>query len=204
MKGLLKTVANRAGYDVVKLPKPRQVVTEVDEALTDRKIHYACGHNFMEGWLNVDYFDQTGRPETWTVNLVEKHPFASDFFEWGFCEDFLEHISQPDSIIFLAEIYRTFKPGGVCRFSFPGWDNQAQYFPPAYDYETAKALVDEHYTQHFHLHFYAHDEFEQVCKHIGFSKVEFVHYGESEHTELCNLDTRLGQKTSNTQVEITK
>lgn len=48
------------------------------------------------------------------------------------------------------------------------------------------------------------DELRTVAKHIGFSGIEFVKFGESKHQQLCNLDTREHQKDLNTYVELTK
>jgi len=133
LKWLLTQFANWTGYDLVKVSKSPNFSYEGIEDISDRSIHYACGKNFKEGWLNVDYLNQTGRAEVLLVDLIARHPFKNNFFEWGFCEDFLEHLSQPQSILFLAEVFRTFQAGGICRFSFPGWDRQTPYFPPMHD-----------------------------------------------------------------------
>jgi SAM-dependent methyltransferase len=54
------------------------------------------------------------------VDLTQRHPFADASFDLGYAEDFLEHLSQAQSLIFLSEAYRTLRSGGVLRLSFPG------------------------------------------------------------------------------------
>jgi len=68
---------------------------------------------------------------------------------------------------------------------------------------TYQAKIDV-YISMGHLHFYSREELEMVSKFIGFSKVQFVEYGQSTHQELCGLETRVGQRDVNTFVELTK
>ena len=53
------------------------------------KIHYACGKNVMDGWMNVDAFDLSypdGKVDEDNVarifywNLVDRHPFPENYF----------------------------------------------------------------------------------------------------------------------------
>lgn len=187
----LQTVAGAVGYELElkKKRKPRPVLTKVNESITNRKIHYACGKRYLEGWLNVDWWRKLDR-DIVLVDLTKRHPFHDDFFEFGYSEDFLEHIQQGDSLIFLAEMFRTFRPGGVCRLAFPGMDGQVLTGPPFSDYESAKRVKDHFYDQFEHVHLYAKNEFELVCRHIGFSDVNFLSYHESPHDELRGLETR--------------
>ena len=136
------------------------------------------------------------------INLVEKHPFNSDIFQFGFCEDFLEHLAQEDSIYFLSEVFRTFKKGGVLRLSFPGLEGVLQkHYDNKNDYVAGKF---EAYIFWDHLHFYSKEELILVAKHIGFSEIKFVAYGKSDYKQLCNLDSREDQIGLNTYVELTK
>jgi len=52
--------------------------------------------------------------------LVGEHPFPSNHFRFGFAEDFLEHLDQAESLIFLSEACRCLQSTGVLRLSFPG------------------------------------------------------------------------------------
>ena len=203
MKTLLKGLLANFGYELKRIKKIPERIVDIDDSIKCRKINYACGNVCMEGWLNVDGFKRIS-DEVLLVDLADRHPFKADFFEWGFCEDFIEHLSQADSLIFLAEVYRTFKPGGVCRLSFPCLDGQIRHGPPFSNYDEATAVKEMYYTQWGHFHLYSKQEFELLCRHIGFSKVEFKEFGGSDHPELRSLEWRDHVEHYNAYVEITK
>jgi predicted SAM-dependent methyltransferase len=166
-------------------------------------VHYGCGHNLIEGWLNIDLHESSARSYR-CVNLLEKHPFAENTVGFGFSEDFLEHLSQAESIFFLSEVYRTLAPKGVVRLSFPGLEGVlAKHYSPVTE-ERVRQGEFEAYTFWGHVHFYSKEELILIARHIGFSRIDVVEFGISRYTELCKLDTRLGQIGLNTYVELTK
>jgi SAM-dependent methyltransferase len=191
------------GWEFKQISKAPKAATDIDDSNIPKKVNYACGKAVMEGWLNVDIEVKT-LDEILAVDLTKKHPFKDSFFEFSFCEDFIEHLSQADSLIFLSEAYRTLKPGGVFRLSFPCLDGQCLHGPKFSDYESSKAVKDKYYEKYSHLHLYAKQEFELVCKHIGFRKIEFKEFGESDHPELRSLEWRDHVKHYNAYIELTK
>lgn len=176
-----------------------------EENCAQVKINYACGSNLLKGWINVDFFDLNNKNNKnfyKKVNLVEKHPFKSNSFQFGFCEDFLEHLDQEDSIIFLAEVFRTLKPGGIVRLSFPGLEGVLKrHYMNKNDYISGKF---EAYAFWDHKHFFSKDELTTIAKHIGYSEINLVEYGKSTYKELRNLDTRKEQIGLNTYAELRK
>ncbi len=211
--GLAKKVVakglNKFGYEITKMERTDLAARQAGLNLAgdNRRIHYACGFRMLEGWLNMDaelLFKTQPGYECRNVNLVGPHPFPDNWFEYGFCEDFLEHLNQSDSIIFLSEVYRTFKEGGVLRLSFPGLDGVLKRHGKGSTYEVYRKLKNEAYTVWGHIHFYSKEELSMVCEHIGFNKVEFVRYGESDHSPLRGLDYREDQRELNIYVELTK
>lgn len=184
----------------------------LEEMLSD-KIHYGCGKKIFDGWINVDGFDESYPDGTidskiaeniFCCNLADRHPFPENYFNFGFCEDFLEHLDQPDSLIFLEEVYRTFALGGVFRLSFPGLENVLNKHFTHTAYDTFIAAKRDAYTMWTHKHFYCKESLSVVAKHIGFSKINFVEYGMSDFPVLNNLDSRLEQKSLNIYVELIK
>lgn len=177
------------------------------------KIHYACGKNVFAGWLNVDGFDVSfpdgavdpaAAAPVLRVDLSGAHPFPAGSFRFGYSEEFLEHLTQRESILFLSEVYRTFQPGGVLRLSTPklgevmwrhfrqeGWEGAQQ---------GARAAFDDWH----HEHYYTLDSLRAVALHLGFAKVEDTVYHESVHPELRGLDTRPETKGFNLFVELTR
>jgi predicted SAM-dependent methyltransferase len=208
-KGAVEKGFAALGFEIRRKMKeaPLQLGEGQNLAGDTRRIHYACGFRMFGGWLNVDgdLFLKRQEGFDWLeLNLLSPHPFPDNWFEYGFCEDFLEHLSQGESIIFLSEVYRTFSEGGVLRLSFPGWEGVLKKHYGHSDYATAVKGRDEAYIQFGHIHFYAREEFSLLCRHLGFREVTFEAHGTSVHGPLQGLDYREDQINLNTYVEITK
>jgi predicted SAM-dependent methyltransferase len=176
------------------------------------RIHYACGKNILPDWLNVDGADESfpyGRVEKeearhiFFMDLTQPHPFPDESFVYGYAEDFLEHLDQPESIIFLCEAYRTLKPGGVIRLSFPGLRGVLKRHLRSSDYEGAEACRQEAYVDWWHNHFYCFESIDLVGRHIGFRDVRRCAFQESDHPGLAQ-DTRVEQEDLNLIVELTR
>ena len=170
-------------------------------------IHYGCGPKLFAGnWVNVDLNDKHDSASGFfmEVNLVEKHPFPSGFFAYAFSEDFIEHLDQSDALIFLSEAYRTLRPNGVLRLSFPGMREVLKRHYLSSDYEGATVGKYEAYTMWGHRHFFCEESLSLAAKHIGYSEVNFVEYGISEHHALSDLDSRADQKRLNIHAELRK
>jgi len=176
------------------------------------KVHYGCGARFLEDWLNIDNAESfsvpkskyTSRPNYVKVNLEKDHPFTDNLFKFGFAEDFLEHLDQIESIIFLSECYRTFQDGGVFRLSFPGLEGVLKRHYGVDGKCDTKGLKNVAYTMWQHKYFFSKEELILVTKYVGFKKIQFVEYGKSAYQELCNLDSRSGQIGFNIYAELTK
>jgi len=176
-------------------------------ALGIDKAHYGCGPKlFGDGWANID-FTSPGKISANVfilANLASRHPFSSDFFRFAFAEDFIEHLDQAESIIFLSEAYRSLRPDGVLRLSSPGLKGVLNRHYKSGDYEGAEKGRQEAYTHWEHRHFYCEESLTMVARHIGFSEIEFVEYGKSKYKELNSLDSRSDQKDLNIYVELRK
>ncbi|HEY3275346.1 MAG TPA: hypothetical protein VGJ94_01905 [Syntrophorhabdaceae bacterium] len=208
-KKMVESVLKPFGYEIRKIERSAAPQWPEGRNLAEgtKKIHYACGFNMLPGWLNADIDLLLKRQpgfQCLDLNLVGPHPFPDGWFEHGFCEDFIEHLTQSDSLIFLSEVYRTFSKGGVFRLSFPGLEGVLHHHYTAGGYEGAALGKVDAYTKWEHVHFYSKDELALVCRHIGFSRLDYVSYGESVHEPLRNLDHREMQRDLNTYVEITK
>ena len=173
------------------------------------KINYACGRHHVAGWLNVDIrpvarVPTVDRPGYLKMSLTRRHPFPDASFRFGYSEDFIEHISQADSLIFLAEVYRTLIPGGVLRISTPGLKSVLQQHYRQSHFAGAETGKNEAYTPYGHVHFYSEDTMATVASHLGFRKVEFRAYNESEYGELRMRESRAEQDDLNIIAELTK
>jgi len=169
--------------------------------------HFGCGPRFLgAGWANFDRIRQPVPEGILYIRteLAQRLPLASDVLEYAFTEDFLEHLSQADSLIFLFELCRVMRPGGVARISCPGLPGvlRKHYTKPGY--QGASVGKYDAYTQWRHVHFYCHESMTLAATQAGFSKVEFVPYGESAHPPLAGLDYRDTQREMNIYAELTK
>jgi predicted SAM-dependent methyltransferase len=205
MKRLLRDLHDRV-YVRFGVPRDRR---DADSFHATRKIHYGCGHAIFKNWINVDIrpiasVPKVSRAHYYKMNVTQRHPFPNLWFDFGYSEDFIEHIEQADAIVFLSEIYRTFAPGGVLRLSTPGLEGVLRKHYRSSDYQGARTGKLEAYDPYGHRHFFSQQSLATVAAHIGFSKIEFKAFSDSEHEELRGLETRSAQIDLNIIAELTK
>jgi predicted SAM-dependent methyltransferase len=212
IKDIIKKSFKKLGYDISKIDSDVDKKRELIELSEIRKVNYGCGAVLLKGWVNVDLMPVSFIKRANALNgniyyqmdLITKHPFSDNSIEFAFAEDFIEHLSQVDSVIFLTEIYRTLQKNGVLRLSFPGFFNVLEQHFSKISYEQARNMKAEAYTKYSHKHFFCFEELEQLCRHIGFSDIKSVEYGKSNYPELRALDTRADQINVNIRAEIVK
>ncbi len=206
IKKKFKAVKHRFSSDPDYLSL-REEYSGILRKLNITRAHYGSGHHlFGNGWVNIDR-KPTCKDATklyMSADLASNHPFPSDHFWFSFAEDFLEHLTQDESLIFLSEAFRCLQTGGVLRLSFPGLKGVLRRHYRSSDYEGASVGREEAFTRWEHRHFYCEESLSVVARHLGFSDVEFVQYGISEHKELRNLDHRSDQRDLNIYAELTK
>ena len=184
------------------------------ENLLSDKINYACGTNPISGWINTDLFDgsllwhykDTGIPveianDVFNINLLQRHPFPNDAFNYAFCEDFIEHIDQKSAILFLSEILRTLAPGGIFRISTPSLDGVlAAHFLEA-DLDRVIEQTPFAFDMWGHIHFFCHASLKKIALALGFVEYRECAFGQSEHLTLRGLETRSEQMQLNLYAE---
>jgi predicted SAM-dependent methyltransferase len=201
----LKSALRAVGLDVRRIRDfENRVLFSVPGGL--RRIHYGCGTLAFDGWLNVDLFPPAGtdRAPTLRVNLVRKHPFPDDWFEFGYSEDLLEHLDQADQMVFLTEAFRTLRPGGTVRLYVPILDEVLVHHYSPCVYATAIEAKGSCYDLHGHRSFPSRADLELMARCIGFSKVLFSRPGESTHPALVGLEHRVEQAMVHGVIELVK
>jgi predicted SAM-dependent methyltransferase len=103
------------------------------------KLHFGSGPRVLKGWINIDiayqpyepYLDYYGNeffpPELrgtiddfMPLDVTEAPlPFENNSVDLIFHEDFIEHLDQRQSYLFLAETFRIMKPGTIQRVNTP-------------------------------------------------------------------------------------
>jgi predicted SAM-dependent methyltransferase len=208
LKEIVKKSFKKLGYDISKADSDNDQKRELIEISEIRKVNYGCGAVLLNGWINVDIMPANKIRRNGNIycqmDLTKKHLFPDNSIEFAFAEDFIEHLSQADVVIFLAEIYRTLQKNGVLRLSSPGFFNVLTQHFSEISYDQGKKMKAEAYTKHSHKHFFCFEELKQLCQHIGFSEIKSVEYGKSNYPELRTLDTRADQIGVNILAEIVK
>ncbi|MHB8904501.1 MAG: glycosyltransferase [Melioribacteraceae bacterium] len=103
------------------------------------KVHVGCGPRILKGWINIDlafepfekylqYYTNEfygaevrgSKDEFIALDVTkEKLPFLDNTVDFIFDEDFIEHLTQKEQVLFLAETFRALKPGGIHRVTTP-------------------------------------------------------------------------------------
>lgn len=217
LKRWIKKFVQLAGYDIrrhatIRLPGKDNLAYCYDTP-DQAKVQYACGPKFLKEWVNVDCYSpdmmkkrygMTDEYLYYQADLGYRQPFNDNAFAYAFAEDFIEHLCQADSIIFLNECYRVLAEGGVLRLSFPGFAGVLKKHFSSSEYADLLTGRKDAYDRYAHLHFYSREELLLLAEHIGFADISFREFGRSDHEVLRNLETREQQQDLNIYVELTK
>jgi predicted SAM-dependent methyltransferase len=82
-----------------------------------RKLHIGCGENFLDGWLNSDYFPYLSN--IFHLDATERFALADSTIDFIFSEHMIEHISYSHGSMMLVECYRVLRNNGKIRISTP-------------------------------------------------------------------------------------
>lgn len=124
IKNFARKVIRLSGYDIQKIQRTPAALTEINTVPTPSGltgIQYACSPKLLRNWVNVDFYPidimkkrygMTTDYVYYQVDLRGRQPFPDNSFCHAFGEDFIEHLSQQDSILFLSECLRILRRGG--------------------------------------------------------------------------------------------
>jgi len=179
------------------------------------KLHFGCGRNILEGWLNLDL------PGT---NVAKPLQFEDGTVDFIFHEHLLEHLDEVDGFNFIKECHRILNPGGVLRITCPcidgivwvyqNWDsippspwkkrhgdrnrfiNNAIHFQTAwykgkrFDLRGNPIKLNNPATAHKFL--YDKEALRRKLVQVGFATIVRSVKRESTHPELRGLESRFG------------
>jgi predicted SAM-dependent methyltransferase len=112
------------------LPLTRDALVEAGV----RGVQFGCGGRLPKGVLNTDLvgftdvrLESTAPGRVYRVNDAPfihhdvTHPLPAEdgAFEWAYSEHLIEHISQAHAIVWLKDVHRLLKPGGLLRLTTP-------------------------------------------------------------------------------------
>jgi predicted SAM-dependent methyltransferase len=159
------------------------------------RLHLGSGERILDGWANIDISGL--RTITW--DLRKPLPLAKGQVRFVYTEHFVEHIEREDAVRLLSRVRGAMAQGGVLRVSTPDLaklvaDYQAGHvikmehggwFP-----ETPCRMINEGMRYWGHVFVYDEPELVALLKECGFSDIRRVKWGESDHPELRNLESR--------------
>lgn len=153
------------------------------------KLHFGCGPRVLKGWINIDlayqpyepYLDYYGNefypPELrGTIDdfieldvAVAPLPFEDDSVKLIFHEDFIEHLDQRQSFIFLSETFRIMKPGAIQRINTPDllW-SQLTYGKPGKGFN---GVYQEEWLLWNHKNLFTRSYLKDIAETVGFEVV---------------------------------
>lgn len=89
------------------------------------KIDLGCGKNKREGFLGVDSIAFEGVDVV--ADLRQKWPWEDDSVDEVHASHFVEHLTAPERIHFVNELYRVLKKGGKAMVITPHWASCRAY-----------------------------------------------------------------------------
>lgn len=191
----------------------RPLVVKRYFARTDSpRLHIGCGGRHVNGWLNVDKF--AGNADTY-LNATTAFPFDDNIFDKVFTEHMIEHLPIEKIRLFLSEIFRVLKPGGVLRVTCPDLELYARnyvngetaFFNKVLEGVEWKRRTDpeamwvvrtnggafmSNAVRNFHKHrwMYDYDTLSSCLKETGFAETFRQTFATSIDPELAAMDNR--------------
>ena len=159
------------------------------------KLHLGSGARLLQGWANLD-INGLG---SLIWDLRKPLPLAKAQIRFVYTEHFIEHIERDYAVRLFSHARKVMVPGGVLRVSTPDLvklvdDYRAGqvvrmehggWFP-----ETPCRMVNEGMRMWGHTFVYDKAELVGLLRECGFNSIQRVQWGESEHPELRNLESR--------------
>jgi predicted SAM-dependent methyltransferase len=177
-----------------------------------KKIQIGCGTNVLEGWLNTDLKISD---QILYLDAGEKFQLESDSFDFVYSEHLFEHLKVGQQLNMLTESYRILKKGGVLRIATPSIDFLFQLYensksstmidyvdwaviniPHLVDVKNIIEDKEEHYIYVINNFFkdwghevlHSRSSFKKLALQSGFTQVEECTVGESDVSELKNIE----------------
>lgn len=90
------------------------------------KLDFGCGPNKRQDFKGVDCVAFPG--VDFVLNIAtDPWPWKDDSVEEAHASHFLEHLTAPERMRFMNELYRVLKPGGKCTIIVPHWASCRAY-----------------------------------------------------------------------------
>lgn len=152
------------------------------------RLHIGCGDKRLEGWINIDLKPLPGVDEVADVTQGLRYENVASIY----AEHFLEHLSFPDGLGFLAECHRALSSEGCLRLSTP---NLEWVWVTHYDLEAPeeqKRLMGLRTNRAFygwgHRFVWNRTLLTEALEATGFEELHWCRYGESARDEFRGVE----------------
>ncbi len=165
------------------------------ELLGFDRLHLGCGPRQLAGWANIDIEGS----QNIICDLRLPLPVRPRSIAFIYSEHFLEHIHRDEALRLLTNCRALLVPGGVIRISTPNLrrltgDYTARRFPilpkELWDPQTLCRMVNEGMRSWGHMFIYDEEELIDLFREAGYVESRRMNWGESNHPELRNLESR--------------
>lgn len=183
------------------------LISKVASSSNNIKLHLGCGGNFLNEWINTDYYPWSRH--AYHLNLKKKFPLPDNKVNFIFCEHVLEHFTLEEGLYICSESYRVLKNGGVFRLSIPhlGFinrlidDKESDYVNEYIDYAYTRfgedkfenklkrdVVINNYFYLWGHKFIYSKEGIEGLLGKVGFHDIKEVEVGCSNHNDLNSID----------------
>ncbi len=165
-------------------------------------LHLGCGHNLIDGWVNIDLDDPGGKADLrW--DLTRGIPVDDHSCDFIYCEHLLEHLAVHQGTALLRECRRVLRHGGVLRVAMPSLDVLIQKsccgdwrdqdwltWPDSRFIQTRAEMLNIAFRWWGHQWLYDREELDRRLREAGWEEITPVEPGESRFSALRDRETR--------------
>ncbi|WP_330989193.1 class I SAM-dependent methyltransferase [Burkholderia territorii] len=160
-----------------------------------KRVQVGCGpHNILAEWWNVDIRAFRGIDQVMDVTK----PWAWEgMLDYIYGEHFIEHLELSGAISFLQNALQALRPGGKIRLSTPSLEwVLATHFDLDAEADDVKIRQTFATNRAFHgwghRFLYSRQFLKKIISSVGFGDVQFFSYGESDDSNLANMERHGG------------
>ncbi|HET6880490.1 MAG TPA: methyltransferase domain-containing protein [Pirellulales bacterium] len=179
----------------------RQVAAAVARKPWPLLLHFGCGANYLEDWVNLDGQRLPRVDIVWDLN--DGLPLPDGSCRLVYSEHVLEHFPVDRGVALLAECRRVLAPSGTLRIAMPSleylvskyvssdWRDQDWLRWPQFEFiQTRAEMLNIAFRSWGHAWLYDREELHRRLREAGFEAVADVAWGQSNISELCSVETR--------------
>ena len=94
--------------------------------MSEVKLNIGSGPNKMDGWISVDTIKFNDNIQQWNAGQ-EIWPYEDNSVDEVHCSHMIEHLTAPERIHFVNELYRVLKKGAKATIIAPHWASTRAY-----------------------------------------------------------------------------